>query len=106
MPVMLGPTTDFPNPNQTSEQRISTDVPLQRLFLLNSPLVLDAAAQLSKRIEAGKNDDERITAAYRILFTRPPSVKERKVGFEYLKSNPWPQYLQVLLASDEFLHVD
>jgi hypothetical protein len=97
---------DFPNPNQTSEQRISTDVPLQRLFLLNSPLVIDAATQLSKRIESAKNDDARLTAAYRVLFTRPASVRERKIGLEYLKTNPWPQYLQVLLASDEFLHVD
>ena len=27
---------DFPNPNSTSEQRVVTNVPLQRLFLLNS----------------------------------------------------------------------
>jgi hypothetical protein len=97
---------DFPNPNQTSEQRISTDVPLQRLFLLNSPLVLDASAQLSKRVESARNDDARLTAVYRILFTRPATAREREIGLGYLKSNTWPQYLQVLLASDEFLHVE
>ena len=97
---------DFPNPNQTSERRMPTDVPLQRLFLLNSPLVLDAAAQLSKRVEASSNDDARIASAYRILFTRAATPAERKIGLDYLKTNPWPQYLQVLLASDEFLHVN
>ncbi|HEY3740994.1 MAG TPA: PSD1 and planctomycete cytochrome C domain-containing protein [Bryobacteraceae bacterium] len=98
---------DFPNPNQTSEQRISTDVPLQRLFLLNSPLVIDAATQLSKRVEsASKNDNDRVATAYRILFTRPASPRERKIGLEYLKANPLPQYLQALMASNEFLHID
>jgi len=97
---------DFPNPNQTSEQRMPTDVPLQRLFLLNSPLVLDAATQLSKRMESALSDDARITNAYRILLTRLATAQERKIGLEYLKTNPLPQYLQVLLASDEFLHVN
>ena len=27
---------DFPNPNNTSEQRVVTNVPLQRLFMMNS----------------------------------------------------------------------
>ena len=90
---------DFPNPNQTSEQRMPTDVPLQRLFLLNSPVVLDAAGQLAKRVSD-------VAGAYRILFTRAPTPAERKIGLEFLKSNPWPQYLQVLLASDEFLRVN
>ena len=97
---------DFPNPNQTSEQRMPTDVPLQRLFLLNSPLVLDAAGQVSKRLEASGGDEARIASAYRLLFTRAPSPAERKIGLDYLKSNKWPEYVQVLLASDEFLHVN
>ena len=97
---------DFPNPNQTSEQRVPTDVPLQRLFMLNSPLVLEASTLLGKRFESAETDDARIASAYRILFTRAPSPQERKIGLEYLKSNPLPQYLQVLFASDEFLHVN
>ena len=97
---------DFPNPNQTSEQRMPTDVPLQRLFLLNSPLVLDSAAQLAKRVETAANDEARIAGAYRILFTRSATAAERKIGLDYLKTSAWPQYLQVLLSSDEFLHVN
>ena len=95
---------DFPNPNQTSEQRMPTDVPLQRLFLLNSPMVLGAADELAKRVEAAGGDG--IASAYRLLFTRAPSAAERKIGLDYLRSNSWPNYLQVLLASDEFLHVN
>ena len=90
---------DFPNPNQTSEQRMPTDVPLQRLFLLNSPLVLEAAKQLAKRVET-------VEDAYRLLFTRAATPAERKIGVDYLKTASWPEYLQVLLASDEFFHVN
>ncbi len=95
---------DFPNPNQTSEQRIPTDVPLQRLFLLNSPLVLDACEDLAKRIA---NENDRVAAAYRLLFTRLPTPQEKKVADAFLAANgTWPEYLQVLFSSDEFLYVN
>ena len=97
---------DFPNPNQTSEQRTPTDVPLQRLFLLNSPLVLDAAEELAKKVEGLPSDEARLAAVYRTLFTRTASVGEKKIGLEFLRANSWPRYVQVLLASDEFLHVN
>ncbi len=41
---------DFPNPNNTSEQRVVTNVPLQRLFMMNSSFVEDQAAGLAKRL--------------------------------------------------------
>jgi cytochrome c553 len=95
---------DFPNPNQTSEQRILTDVPLQRLFLLNSPIVMQACENLAKRIEPEK---DRVTAAYRLLFTRPPSAGEKKLAETFLANKgTWPEYLQVLFSSDEFLYVN
>lgn len=99
---------DFPNPNQTSEQRVPTDVPLQRLFLLNSPLVIGASEALSKKIEGSQSDEAKIAAAYRRLFVRDPAPAERKAALEFLHTpgNGWPQYLQVLLASDEFLQVN
>ncbi len=92
---------DFPNPNQTSEQRIATDVPLQRLFLLNSPLVLQACDDLAKRLEG---EPDKTTAAYRAMFARPPSSGERKLALEFKGS--LSEYLQVLFSSDEFLYVN
>ena len=41
---------DFPNPNSTSEQRVVTNVPLQRLFMMNSTFVEEQAAGLAKRL--------------------------------------------------------
>src|SRR5258708_26496761 len=41
---------DFPDPNETSEQRITTNVPVQQLFFLNSDFVRSQAESLAKRI--------------------------------------------------------
>jgi len=97
---------DFPNPNATSEKRINTDVPLQRLFLLNSALMADSAEALDKKAAAG-TPDERIRKGYRAIFGRVPTKAELDLGLQYVKAggDAWPQYWQVLLATDEFLMV-
>jgi len=95
---------DFPNPNQTSEQRVLTDVPLQRLFLLNSPIVLASCEDMAKRVE---KDKDPVTSAYRLLFSRMPTPQERKLADGFLAAKgTLPEYLQVLLSSDEFLYVN
>ncbi len=42
---------DFPNPNSTSAQRITTNTALQGLFFLNSELVLQQAEAFASRLE-------------------------------------------------------
>jgi hypothetical protein len=98
---------DFPNPNSTSEQRVTTNVPLQGLFFLNSSLMLLQSEELAKRIES---NDTRATIrkAYSLLFNREPSAEEIQLGVDFIgttKEKPWPKYLQVLLSSPEFLFV-
>jgi len=97
---------DFPNPNATSEKRVNTDVPLQRLFLLNSALMADSAEALDKKAEAA-TPEERIRKGYRAIFGRVPTKAELDLGLQYVKAggDAWPQYWQVLLATDEFLMV-
>ena len=98
---------DFPNPNQTSEQRVATNVPLQRLFLLNSPIMLNVAKEMTKRLEATP-EPRRIDEAYRLLFNRSPKPAEKQLGDSYVArgADAWPEYLQVLLSSNEFLYVN
>ena len=56
---------DFPNPNNTSEQRLQTTVPLQKLFFMNSPFVIEQSTALAARAAANaSSDDQRITATY------------------------------------------
>jgi Protein of unknown function (DUF1553) len=98
---------DFPNPNATSEGRISTDTPLQRLFFLNSEFILNASGTLAQRIrnEGGLDPEKFVQKAYQLLFQRIPKEEELRLGEEFLKSGASmsAQYAQVLLSSNEFL---
>jgi mono/diheme cytochrome c family protein len=91
---------DFPNPNSTSEQRTQTNVPLQRLFLMNSSFVEQQAAALAKRLTG--EDAERVRQAYRILYGRAPAAEEAQMGMAFAAKNGWAEYARVLLNANEF----
>jgi len=108
---------DFPDPVAHSAQREPTTTPLQQLFVLNSPFFAQQTRTLVERMqhETSAASAERIGWLYRTLFQRAVSAEERKVGEQFVVetisqgSKPdevWRQYLQVLLASNEFLFVD
>ena len=63
---------DFPNPNNTSEQRVVTNVPLQRLFLMNSSFVEEQAAGAGQAAER-RPTRERVPQAYRTVV-RPGAL--------------------------------
>jgi hypothetical protein len=56
---------DFPDPNAHSERRLQTTTPLQKLFVLNGPLLIRQADALVRRVaaEAGPDDAARIRRA-------------------------------------------
>ena len=102
---------DFPNAEHSSEARDSTNVPLQRLFYLNSDFVMSGAAALVDRLKesAGPDGRGRIRAAYRLLYGRQATEAELNAGAAYLRdaaqekggdTSPWQRYAQVLLASN------
>ncbi len=47
---------DFPSPSQTAEQRFSTNVPLQRLFFMNSDFIQQHAERVAEQV-ADEADD-------------------------------------------------
>lgn len=95
---------DFPDPNETSEQRIATNVPLQQLFFLNSPFIQAQAEFLSKQLGDQFSEKQKIARSYEVLFNRAPVSEEIRQGMTFLTSEggSWPKYLQVLLSSNEF----
>ena len=79
---------DFPNPNNTSEQRLQTTVPLQKLFFMNSPFVIDQSTALA----AALPPMHRVTtSALRRLTTSCSSAirtpEERKLAREFIGRN-------------------
>jgi hypothetical protein len=91
---------DFPNPNSTSEARVVTNVPLQRLFMMNSTFVEEQASGLANRLTGG--DADRVRQAYRALYGRMPSDEELRLGESFAKKSGWKEYARVLLNSNEF----
>ena len=106
---------DFPDANVTADKRVTTTVPQQQLFALNSEFMITQAKAFAGRVEKlGKTDEERITAAYRIAYGRAPEKAEVELALKFLKLptkaddklTRWQQYAQVLLASNEMMYVD
>jgi hypothetical protein len=117
---------DYPNPSFTAEQRFTTNVPLQRLYFMNSSFVYKQAEAFARRVydEAPASDKAsetaRIQKAYRVLFGRSPTEAETKVGLDFLQAHPeapgeqvagqpstaWKEYARVLLSSNEFEFVN
>lgn len=77
---------DFSDPEMVNSKRISTVVPQQALFFLNSPMTVDAARHLVNRpeLDDAPDDDARITALYRILFQRAPTPRELGWAKDYV----------------------
>ena len=94
---------DLPSSSVTSEQRAVTNVPLQRLFFLNSGFILKQSAALAKRVAT---HDNQISHVYRLLFQRDPAQEEIALARGFLAKGTWPEYAQVLLSSNEFAFID
>lgn len=101
---------DFADPNDTSEGRVNTVGPLQRLYFMNNGFVARQAEAIVARVnrEAPQNNEAKIRHAYRLLFGRVPNDSEQSLGLQFLKEtgNSWPQYMQVLLSSSELMSVN
>jgi cytochrome c5 len=92
---------DFPAPLASNEARLATNVPLQRLFFLNSDFVAKRAEALGASL--GGDEAAKIAAAYRKLYQRDPDAEELRLGREYLAKSGWASYARALLSANEFL---
>ena len=104
---------DYPDPNIHADRRVETTTPLQKLFLLNSPWIVEQASRLLERLQKDVSSDERkrIDWAYRLLYARPATEKEIAVGLKFLarEGDPtanWKSYAHALLAANEMMFVD
>jgi hypothetical protein len=83
---------DFPSPSQTAEQRFATNVPLQRLFFMNSDFMQQHAEQLAEKVAEEPDDTARIRKVYRLIFGRAPSPEEIAAGHQFLQGEALKQY--------------
>lgn len=97
---------DFPDPNLHSPGRQETTTPLQKLFLLNNPIVTQQSEAFAKRLESQDGELDQVKEAYRLLFGRKPDAEELKIGMQYIVSRDLRDYAQALLCTNEFSWID
>ena len=114
-------TFDYVDPATSLEQRPTTTVPHQTLFLMNHPLVMDVGQQLAARIIAdATHTAERTDLVYKITFARSPTPEESHIAERFISDKTrgiagetsnaelaaWTSYCRSLLLTNEFLYVE
>ncbi len=103
---------DGADPNATTAARQITTVPTQALYFINDPFFHEQAAVFAGPLMNWADETERVVQAWRVLFQRQPSGEEIARVRRFLASYPapeeekWPALARVLMASNEFLHLD
>jgi hypothetical protein len=115
---------DGPDTNTTTEKRTSATVPLQALYLMNSPELGDVAAAAAKElVSACGGRDERVRLAYERAYSRSPSQAEAARAAEFLGASlerlaaagvpaesreleAWTSFCRLVFIANEFFYVD
>jgi hypothetical protein len=79
---------DFADPDMANSKRVSTIVPQQALFFMNSPMSVDVARKVTSRPEFvnARDDFARVRAIYQVVFQRAPRPEEVKFAAEFYNS--------------------
>ncbi len=103
---------DGADPNASTPRRETTTVPTQALYFMNDPFFHQQAERVAARLADASTDRDRVSRLYVELLQREPSDAERQRAIVFLEKYPgeraaaWAGLARVVLASNEFLHVD
>jgi hypothetical protein len=106
--VPLLESFDLPdNSTPCARREVSTVAP-QALTLLNSPLAVEAAGALAKRVEsdAGKEPANQVLRAFELALQRRPDDFEATTCSQLLKEHSLAELCRALLNLNEFAYVD
>ncbi len=108
LPALLG-LFDFGDATTSSGARSSTYVAPQALYLMNSAFAATAAEGASQQLRG--TPAQRASQAYRLILGRPPKDREQSRAERYARTRAddpqaWASLCKLLLASNEFHHVE
>lgn len=104
IPAMVQ-TFDFANADTSTARRVTTTVPQQALFFMNSAFMTTASVALADRVDEG-TDEQRVGQLYSAVLGRSPSPAESQLAAEFLSTSSVAEFAQVLLMSNELMFVD
>ena len=106
---------DGADPSMHHQERVNSVVPSQALFMLNSPLALDAAEDLAGRVadDTRREVEERLDELTLRLFARPARPQELEILSEALGADgaepsnaDWARVCRTLIAANEFIYIN
>jgi len=112
---------DFAEPSLVTGARETTNVPVQALYLMNGPFVLDRAKALAARVgREAETDAARVRTAFLLCFGRPAEPGEEAAALAFLEAGDASgirdadarrqkvlvSYCQALLSTAEFRNLD
>jgi len=114
---------DFKDPDQVVGTRIPTIVPVQTLYLMNSPFIKEEAGRLADRLLTNKNLDDagRVSDLIKLALNRPATDRDQQqartflsdfeTGLQKAQRSPsdsvreaWTRYCHAILVSSEMLY--
>lgn len=123
-------TFDYVEPATHIEQRPTTVIPQQSLFMMNSPMVMQQAENFAKQLLQEDTKDtsdqtrDRITSAFERSFSRRPLEQEVRRAEQFLSAaeaelsavddfdhrerqlQAWSALCRTLIAANEFIYVE
>ncbi len=103
---------DGGDPNASTPVRSQSTVPTQALFFLNDPFFHTQAANIAKSLSGLSSDPARVRQTFRAVLQRDPTPPDGDWAAGFLSDYPaaadekWLALCRVLLAGNEFMHVD
>jgi hypothetical protein len=100
-------TLDCADSSAVVPKRNETITPLQSLALLNNKFMVRMAEHFAARVEpAGPSNSERLTAAWRLAFSRDPDGDELSAIVDYANRHGLANACRLLFNMNEFVFID
>ena len=101
-------TFDLPENSTSCARRTGSTVAPQALSLLHSPLAVEAAQDLARRVRqsAGSEPRAQVREVFRITLQREPRTAERDACLKLLERRSLPELCRAMLNLNEFAYVD
>jgi hypothetical protein len=106
---------DGPDTNTSTDVRSRSTVPLQALYFLNNPFVVECTKGLASRmIAAGDDPAGRLALGFELAWGRTPEPQEVDRTLRFVRDaaraaterDAWTGLARVLLTANEFLYID
>jgi len=99
-------TFDFASADTSTPRRVSTTVPQQALFAMNSDFIARAARSLAQQVSGQQGERVRIQQLFEAVYGRSPSELETRLAGDLAGPEFEERLAHVLLMSNELMFVD